>query len=142
MDYEAEIHPAGSIIGSPGTILWTGSEYIEQMPTLIPEEYRQLQVSDVETLLVNGNIDLSTPVENAKELLPYLSNGELVILSEMGHTQDVAGKQPEAFRHLVETFYLEGLVDDSRFTYQLMNFTPDMTFQKLAEMVLLAPPKD
>jgi len=93
-------------------------------------------------LLVNGNIDLSTPVENAEELLPYLPNGELVILSEMGHTQDVAGKQPEAFHHLVETFYLEGVVDDSRFTYEPMNFTPDMTFQQLAEMVLLAPPKN
>ena len=138
-DYEVEIHPAGSIIGSPGTILWTGAEYIEQLPTLIPEEYRQLQYSDVETLLVNGSIDFSTPVENAQELLPYLRNGELVTLSEMGHTKDVAGLQPQAFQHLVETFYLEGVVDDSRFTYQSMNFTPAMTFQQLAEMVLLAP---
>lgn len=140
-DYEAEIHPAGSIIGSPGTILWTGAEYIEQLPTLIPEEYRQLQYSDVETLLVNGSIDFSTPIENAEELLPYLPNGKLVILSEMGHTHDVAGLQPEAFHHLVETFYLEGVVDDSRFTYESMNFTPAMTFQQLAEIVL-APPEE
>ena len=140
-DYEAEIHPPGSIIGSPAMILFAGAKYIEGPGTFIPEEYRQLQFSDVETLLVNGNIDTSTPVENAQELLPYLRNGELVVLSEMGHTHDVDGMQPEAFHHLVATFYREGVADDSMFTYEPMNFTPAMTYQQLAEMVLLAPPQ-
>ena len=73
----------------------------------------------VETLMVNGNIDFSTPAENAKdELLPHLTNGNLVILSEMGHSSDVVNTQPDAFRHRARTFFLEGIVDDSKFHYE------------------------
>ena len=51
----------------------------------------------------------------------------------MGHTRDVANLQPEAFRHLAETFFLKGIVDDSKFKYQPMNFTPTRTFQDMAK---------
>ncbi|MCK4495837.1 MAG: alpha/beta hydrolase [Candidatus Aminicenantes bacterium] len=100
----------------------------------IPEEYRKLQYSEVETLMVNGNIDFSTSAENAKnELLPHLTNGNLVILSEMGHSSDVVNTQPDAFRHLAETFFLEGIVDDSKFQYEPMNFTPSQSAPEMAK---------
>ena len=126
--------PAGSIIGSPVSKQDWGSFQKGGWPIKpIPKEYRKLQYSDVETLLINGSVDFSTPAESAKELLPYLRNGKLVILAEMGHVSDVENIQPEAFQHLVERFYLEGIVDDSRFTYQPMNFTPSQTFQDIAK---------
>jgi len=133
-DYEADMDPPGSIIGSPGSKLYFGGAPHGGWPMQpIAEEYRQLGYSDVETLLVSGSVDFSTPAENAQELLPYLPNGKSVVLSEMGHTGDQRGLQPEAFQHLAETFYLEGVVDDSKFTYQPMNFTPSQTFQDMAK---------
>jgi len=133
-DYEAEMDPAGSIIGSPVSKQDWGSLEKGGWPIKpIAEEYRKLQYSDVETLLVNGSVDFATPAESAKELLPYLRNGKLVVLAEMGHVSDVENIQPEVFQHLVERFYLEGIVDDSKFTYQPMNFTPSQTFQDIAK---------
>jgi hypothetical protein len=100
-DYEAEMMPPGSILGSPMSKILGGMKYGGWPINPIPEEYRKLQYSEVETLMVNGNIDFSTPAENAKdELLPHLTNGNLVILSEMGHSSDVVNTQPDAFRHL------------------------------------------
>ncbi|TKJ45609.1 hypothetical protein CEE35_03390 [Candidatus Aerophobetes bacterium Ae_b3b] len=133
-DYEAETDPAGSIIGSPVSKQDWGSLEKGGWPIKpIPKEYRKLQYSDVETLLVNGSIDFATPAESAKELLPYLRNGKLVILAEMAHVSDLENIQPQAFQHLVERFYLEGIVDDSKFTYEPMNFTPSQTFQDIAK---------
>ena len=133
-DYEAEMDPAGSIIGSPLSKQDWGSFQKGGWPIKsIPKEYRKLQYSDVETLLINGSVDLSTPVESARKLLPYFRNGKLVVLAEMGHVSDVENIQPEAFQHLVERFYLEEMVDDSKFTYQPMNFTPSQTFQDIAK---------
>ncbi len=133
-DYEAEMDPAGSIIGSPVSKQDWGTFQKGGWPIRsIPDEYHTLQYSDVETLLVNGSIDFATPAESAKKLLPYLRNGKLVVLAEMGHVSDVEGIQPEAYQHLVERFYLEGIVDDSKFSYEPMNFTPSQTFQDMAK---------
>jgi pimeloyl-ACP methyl ester carboxylesterase len=133
-DYEAEMVPPDSILGSPMSKILGGLKQGGWPIKLIPEEYRQLQDSDVETLIVNGNIDFSTPVENARDdLLPHLSNGHLVVLSEMGHSSDVVEIQPEAFRHLVGTFFLEGTIDDSKFHYEPMNFTPAESAPEMAK---------
>ncbi|GAH95628.1 unnamed protein product, partial [marine sediment metagenome] len=133
-DYEADMMPPGSIIGSPMSKILGGLKYGGWPIQPIPEEYRQLQDSDVETLMVNGNIDISTPAEFARdELMPHLKNGSLVVLSEMGHVSDVVNIQPDAFRHLAETFYLEGIVDDSKFQYEPMNFTPSQSAQEMAK---------
>jgi hypothetical protein len=86
---------------------------------------------------VSGSIDYSTPSQVAtEELLPSLSNGEQVILSEFGHFGDVWGFQPEAMRHLLVTFYDTGEVDDSLFTYQKMDFHVGLGFPTLAKIAL------
>lgn len=131
-DYESDLVPEGSIFGSPASkLMWGALKYGGWPIKPLPEEYRTLQSSEVETLMVNGTVDFSTPLENAKKLLPYLRKGKLVVLKEMGHAMDVAGLQPEAFQHLVDNFYLNGIVDDSKFTYQPMNFKPAKTFQEM-----------
>ena len=99
-----------------------------------------MQPSDVETLLVSGNIDATTPAQWAtEELLPSLSNGEQVILSEFGHTDDVWGLQPEATVHLLTTFYDTGVVDDSLFTYQPMDFHVGLGFPEIAKLLIAIP---
>jgi len=90
----------------------------------------------VETLLISGNIDATTPAQWAtEELLPSLSNGEQVILSEFGHTDDVWNLQPEATVHLLTTFYDSGEVDNSLFTYQPMDFDVSLGFPVMAKMI-------
>lgn len=50
-------------------------------------EYGSVHTSKVETLLISGELDFSTPPQLAtEELLPYLPNGHQVVLEEFGHT--------------------------------------------------------
>jgi len=138
-DYFTEMDPPNSILGSPvGKLLW-GSVQFGNLPIKkIPEEFRKVQPSDVETLLISGSIDFSTPAEfAAKELLPYLSKGKQVILSEMGHCDDVWKVQREATRLLLTSFYDTGVPNDSLFVYQPMDFDTKLKFPKLAKLVLV-----
>ena len=52
-NYLAELSPPDSIIGSPGTIVASAAVGWPANP--IAEEYRQVQPSDVEILMVSGN---------------------------------------------------------------------------------------
>jgi pimeloyl-ACP methyl ester carboxylesterase len=139
-DYFAEMNPPGSILGAPQSeIAWSPLYFSDWPATLIPAEYRQVQASDVETLLVSGSVDSTTPARYAtEELLPSLGNGQQVILSEFGHVADVWDLQPEATMHLLTTFYDTGVADDSLFTYQPMNFDVGMGFPAMAKLVLAA----
>jgi hypothetical protein len=95
---------------------------------------RQVQPSDVETLLVGGSVDFSTPSQFATdEFLPFLSNGEQVILSEFGHTGDVWSMQPEATIRLLTSFFDTGVADDSLYTYQPMDFHVEIGFPEMAK---------
>ncbi len=90
-DYFTEMDPPNSIIGSPiGKLLWGSLGFGSWPIKQIPDEYRKLQHSNVETLLISGSIDFATPAEFATiELLPYLNKGNQIILSETGHVADV-----------------------------------------------------
>jgi len=140
-DWIADMNPAGSIIGSPTSMLVGAA--IQQRggwpvgPT--PDEFLQVQPSDVETLLVSGSIDYSTPARFAtQELLPALGSGEQVILAEFGHFNDLWSLQPEAMRQLRVTFFESGTVDASGFTYWPMNFHVGLGFPVLAKLALVA----
>jgi pimeloyl-ACP methyl ester carboxylesterase len=134
-----EMDPPGSILGSPLSLGIGGMGQLGggwPLPP-IPAEFYQVPASDVETLLVSGSMDYSTPPQFAtEELLPVLSNGQQVILSEFGHTSDVWRLQPEATVHLVTTFYDTGEVDDSLFTYQPMDFHVDRGWPVQAKQYL------
>lgn len=140
-NYAADLAPQDSIIGSPlAKLIWGSATDADGAvwPTgLLPAEYRQVQPSDVETLLVSGNVDFSTPAEYATDdLLPALTNGRQVILSEMGHVNDVMTLQPEAIERLLISFYDNGEVDDSLFAYEPMDFEVGMGFPELAKLAL------
>jgi pimeloyl-ACP methyl ester carboxylesterase len=124
-DYITEMDPPGSILGSPLSLVCGGpGQFGGSWPQpSLSAEFLEAPASDVETLLVSGSIDFSVAPQWARdELLPVLSNGHQVILSEFGHTNDFWGLQPEATVHLLTTFYDTGEVDDSLFTYQPMDF--------------------
>jgi pimeloyl-ACP methyl ester carboxylesterase len=134
-DYVAELDRPDAILGSPvGLLIW-GSASRGWPIKQLPADLRRVHSSDVETLLVSGSIDFSTPPQFATdELLPYLSSGQQVILAEMGHTQDVWNVQPEATERLLISFYDTGVADDSLYAYVPMSFEAGLDLPLLAKI--------
>jgi hypothetical protein len=137
-DYLSTLRSPESIIGSPVSLLvWAPLSQAWEFETL-PAELRRAQPTEVETLLISGNIDFSTPAEYAtRELLPWLKNSRQVILSEMGHVGDVWSVQPEATQRLLTSFYDTGVGDDSLYQYAPMDFKVKYGFPFLAKILLV-----
>jgi pimeloyl-ACP methyl ester carboxylesterase len=136
IDYAAQLERPESILGSPLSLLFFGSG-LEWPVQPLPVEFHRAQVSNIETLLVSGSIDFSTPAEYAaRELLPHLRRGRQVILPEMGHVSDFWSLQPEAALHLAATFFDTGEVDATRFHYQPAGFRVSWGFPRLAKLLL------
>jgi pimeloyl-ACP methyl ester carboxylesterase len=137
-DYLAELDPPDATLGSPlGKLLW-GSVRFGSWPILqLPDEYRKLRDSDVPTLLISGSIDPSSPAEFAEtELLPHLSRGSHIVLSEMGHVDDTWRAPGEGLRLLLTSFYDTGVANDSLITHSPMDFHVKRGFPKLAKLAL------
>jgi len=133
-DYVSEMEPEGSVIGSPMSKIFAVAKYGNLNVQKIPEKYRTLRISDVETLMLSGTLDISTPYQNGAELLKYLPNGHQVVLKNRGH-QDMGSSQGKAYEKLVTGFFLTGEVDDSGFTDISVDFTDvKPTFQKMGKM--------
>jgi pimeloyl-ACP methyl ester carboxylesterase len=135
-DYVAEVTPAPYLIGSPGSSMgWAAAGFWPA--NKIPDEYRTAQPSSVETLMLSGTLDVSTPAQNARDqLLPLLENGEQVVLSGFAHTGDLYYLQREATRHLLTTFLATGEVDASLYQPNRVNFKPNWGFPLIAKLVL------
>jgi hypothetical protein len=127
-DYVSSMRDPTTVMGSPFSLLIGGSALGHWPVHRLPPELNRIQQSDVQTLLVSGSIDFSNPAEYAtEELLPSLTNGKQVILREMGHVGDLLNLQPSALEHLLVRFYDQGVVDDSRFKYDPMDFEPPIS---------------
>ncbi len=135
-DYPSELNPPNSILGAPFSYFLWG--VIRGWPSsLIDEEYFQVQPSDIETLLVSGSVDFATPPKYAtEEFLPHLSNGQQVILEDIGHTESVWQSQAEARARLVNTYFDTGEVDASLYTYQPLDFDVGLGWPGLAKVLL------
>jgi pimeloyl-ACP methyl ester carboxylesterase len=136
VDYVAEVTPGPYLLGSPGSTMgWAAAGFWPAKK--IPDEYRTAKTSSVETLMLSGTLDVSTPARNAREqLLPLLENGTQVVLSEFAHTGDLYYLQPEATRHLLTTFFQTGEVDDSRYEPNTVNFKPSWGFPLIAKLAV------
>ena len=137
LDYEAVLNPPDALVGAPMSRFLYG--FTEGWPAhTIDEEYFEVQSSDVEILLVNGNIDFSTPPQyGTEELLPQLTNAEQVILKDVGHTETIWNSQPEARAHLMTTFFDTGEVDASLYKYQPVDFTVDQGWSDLMRILII-----
>ena len=103
-------------------------------PTPGEAEYSRVRPSNVETLLIGGSLDLSTPPQFAtRELLPYLPNGHEVVLPGLGHTGSFWADQPEAGSRLINTFLDSGRVDDSLYKPQNVDFKPEFSAAAIAK---------
>ena len=134
--YLAAANLGESILGTPGsTWMFGGLSAWPASPP--PQEALQVQPSDVEILMVSGTVDFSTPAQIARdEVLPLLSKGQQVILTDFGHSADVWGLQPEATAHLLTSFYATGVADDSLYTYQPVEFKVGLGFPEMAKLLV------
>jgi pimeloyl-ACP methyl ester carboxylesterase len=131
----------GSVIGAPGTdLVWAGGKLIDSWPASPDEnQYTRVQDSNVETLLIGGQLDFATPPQNAtRELLPHLPNGHQVVLPGLGHSDDFWSYQPAASSRLVNAFLDEGRVDESLYRFKGVDFTPSGSQTMIAKIVLAA----
>lgn len=115
----------GSILGNAAAdFLWGGGRLTTAWPAS-PDYagYRRMQPTNVETLLIGGTVDFSTPAQVATdEALPMMPNGHQVILAEFGHVDDFWDFQPAAGKQLMTTFFDRGQVDSSGFTTRQVDF--------------------
>jgi pimeloyl-ACP methyl ester carboxylesterase len=125
-------------IGYAATALtWGGGRLADGWPAAPDEgEYSRVRRSEVETLLIGGELDTSTPPQVAtKELLPHLPNGHEVVLPGLGHSASFWADQPQAGSRLINTFFDSGRVDDSLYKRQRVDFTPEVTLTALAKRI-------
>jgi pimeloyl-ACP methyl ester carboxylesterase len=129
----------GSVIGTPGTdLIWAGGRLLGAWPASPDENaYTKVRDSNVETLLIGGELDVATPPQWAtRELLPHLPNGKEVLLENIGHTNDFWTYQPEAGTRLITTYLASGRVDRSLYTVTPVDFTPALSPGAIALIVL------
>jgi pimeloyl-ACP methyl ester carboxylesterase len=134
-DYKARLMPPGAILGSPMSAFLQAIAF--GWPVSPDMSTGEVPASAVETLLVSGNIDFSTPLEAARdELLPQLSNGHQVVLRDFGHTETIWNSQPEARARLLNTWFDTGVVDPSLYRHQPVSFNVERSWSGVAKTLL------
>jgi hypothetical protein len=128
-------NPDSDLGDAATTFLWGGGELANAWPSAPDEnDYSRVPTSDVETLLIGGELDFATPPQAAtEELLPHLPNGHQVVLPGFGHSTTFWTEQPEAGTRLINTYLASGKVDDSLYGPQTVDFTPEVTQTALAK---------
>ncbi len=138
-DYAAAFDPPGTIMGAPAAaLLWGPVGDAAGWPIhRVAGPARDAAPSSVETLLIGGNLDVSTPVVNAtRELLPRLSRGHQVIFRDAGHA-NLMEFQGAAYGALVGGFFATGAVDTTGFRYEPMTFRPKLKLSRVAKLSML-----
>ena len=124
-----------SILGDPGSrFIWADGRLADTWPAAPDEDdYDRVRDSEVETLVISGNLDFAAPAENAaRELMPHLPNGHQVILRDFGHSMDMWTEQKRA-GSLINTYLDEGRVDTSLYRPRKIDFTPEVTQSALGK---------
>jgi pimeloyl-ACP methyl ester carboxylesterase len=137
--FAPEGQPQDSNLGYAATaFLWGGGRMSEAWPAARDTaEYGEVRPSEVETLVVNGELDFAVAPQVATEqLLPSLENGQEVILPGFGHAPDFWTYQPEANSRLINTFLASGRVDDSLYEPRPVDFTPEVSLPALAKGIV------
>jgi hypothetical protein len=115
--------------------IWGGGQLADAWPAGPDnDEYAVVRPSNVETLLISGELDFATPPQAAtEELLPSLPNGHQVVLPGFGHSTTIWTEQTAAGTRLINTFLSTGRVDDSLYEPQPVDFTPEVTQSALGK---------
>lgn len=138
-NYATAFDPPGTLIGSPvSSLFWAPVGDSAGWPVVrATHDTRKAAPSDIETLLIGGNLDVSTPTVNAtRDLLPLLSRGHQVIFRDAGHA-NLMEFQGEAYASLVGGFFATGAVDTTGFYYAPMTFRVKWKLSRMVKLSLL-----
>ncbi len=135
IDYSACDTSAQTPLGSPmSAFSWGPLQYSRWPVRMLPEDFCRIRRSEVQTLLVSGSIDFSTPPDYARdELLPSLPNGKQVVISECGHVNDLWNLNSANTQLILTSFYDTGTPDTSRNAYMPMDFGVAWGFPLIAK---------
>lgn len=128
-NYRKILNGDNTILGGNISKLYWGVSSAWQIRT-IPEEYRKCRETSAETLIISGDLDVSTPSDNARdELIPYLKNGHQIILKNMSHS-DIFIKTMMT-PNFLSNYFDSGVINkDSITTPDSIDFKPVMKFSK------------
>ena len=102
--------PANRVVGKLGLFYQANCPAWEAD---LGEEFRKNFETEIPTVIVHGNWDLSTPLENALELLPYFKNSTFVLVERGTHgALGEALRASDDFRDALHDFMAAG--DSSR----------------------------
>lgn len=83
-EYQLRHDPAGAYVGSGGFAPYLAAASRWPTPDL-GDDYRRLRPIDTPVLMVHGDWDTSTPLDNMQAQLPYLRNGRAIVIHRGGH---------------------------------------------------------
>lgn len=102
--------PATEILGPPA---WYYRHACPVWEVDLGDDFRTTFRTDVPTLVVHGDWDLSTPYGNAVELMPAFGNGQLVTVTRGTHgALDEAMEASDSFRAAIVDFLRTGEMGD------------------------------
>jgi hypothetical protein len=132
-DYKKILTTENNKIGAPISLLIWGVA-ADWPTTKINNDYKKVKYSSTETLMIGGNLDISTPPEYAtNELIPFMPNAHQVILKNMAHVDDLMYLQKNAFDHLVINYLDNGKIDSSLFVDDPVDFKVSVGFSGIAK---------
>lgn len=129
INYRKTLDGSNTILGGNISKLYWGVANAWQMK-LIPEEYRKCRETLAETLVISGDLDVSTPSDYARdELMPFLKNGHQITLKNMSHS-DIFFKTMMTPNFLSDYFDNGSINKESLNTPDFIDFKPAMKFSK------------
>lgn len=129
VDYRTLLKGENTVLEGNLSMLYWGIASALKMK-MIPEDFRMPKVVNTNTLVISGDLDVSTPSDYARdELMPYLKNGEQLLLKNMSH-EDII-KRALNNPTLLSNYYDTGEINKSEMLKtEPINFKPSMKFSK------------
>lgn len=107
--FRENLRKTNALLGANMSLLYGGT-YSAWSLKPIPKEFQQPKTSNVETLIISGDLDFRTPPNiTENELIPYLPNSKHIVLKHTSHTdilRDVMGSSM-----FLKTFFDQGIAD-------------------------------
>ncbi|MDC1161871.1 alpha/beta fold hydrolase [Tenacibaculum sp.] len=134
-NYITAMNSKNNLIGAPLSKQFAIVDLSEWKVPMIPEQYRKLSTSHTPTLIFDGNLDVSTPLENAQDLIKYLPNGELVVMTDYGHLDLVSLFSYAPAISIMKEFYLTGNVCTKELEHKPVTLEkPERSPQKIGKI--------
>ena len=134
-NYRKTLNGDNTILGGNLSKLYWGIASAWQLKKM-PEEYRKCRESFSETLIISGDLDVSTPSDYSRdELMPYLKNGHQIILKNMSHS-DIFIKTMMTPNFLSD-YFDDGVINKEAITKpDPIDFKPAMKFSKFQIFIM------